>query len=115
MLTVCVNNVDTIAKQACTGGLLTDERASNACHRWLIVLLVAAIAAIVGVPSNAGAARPQTDFAVFGYHPTGSTGTLFLFGIAVGAVASLGLCLLLAGARRTAPPDGRSLNQARQI
>jgi hypothetical protein len=80
----------------------------------LIVLLVAAIAAIVGVPSNAGAARPQTDFAVFGYHPTGSTGTLFLFGIAVGAVASLGLCLLT-GARRTAPPDGRSLNQARQI
>ena len=24
---------------------------------------------------------------VFGYHPTGSTGTLFLFGILVGAVA----------------------------
>ena len=39
---------------------------------------------------------------VFGYHLTGSTGTLFLFGIAVGAVASLGLCLLLAGARCTA-------------
>ena len=44
MLTLYVNNVDTIAKQACTGGLLADERASNACHRWLIVLLVAAIA-----------------------------------------------------------------------
>jgi hypothetical protein len=68
----------------------------------LIVLLVAAIIAIVGVLSNARAAHPLTDFSVFGYHLTGSTGTLFLFGIAVGAVASLGLCLLLAGAWRTA-------------
>jgi hypothetical protein len=65
----------------------------------LIVLLAAAIVAIVGVPSNAGAGHPLTDFSVFGYHLTGSTGTLFLFGIAVGAVASLGLCLLLAGVR----------------
>ena len=34
---------------------------------------------------------------------TGSTGTLFLAGIVVGAVALAGLSLLLAGARRTAP------------
>ena len=67
-----------------------------------VVLLVAAIVAIVGVLSNAGAAHPLTDFSVFGYHLTGSTGTLFLLGIAVGAVASLGLCLPLAGAHRTA-------------
>jgi cytochrome b561 len=67
----------------------------------LIVLLVAAIIAIV-VLSNAGAGHPLTDFSVFGYHLTGSTGTLFLLGIAVGAVASLRLCLLLADARRTA-------------
>jgi hypothetical protein len=59
-----------------------------------IVLLAAGIIAIVGVLSNAGAAHPLTDFSVFGYHPTGSTGTLFLLGIAVGAVASLGFCLL---------------------
>jgi hypothetical protein len=39
---------------------------------------------------------------VFGYHLTGSTGTLFLFGIAVGAVASLGLCLLVTGTRPVA-------------
>jgi hypothetical protein len=68
----------------------------------LIVLLTAAVVAIVGVLSNAGAAHPLTDFSVFGYHLTGETGTLFLFGIAVGAVASLGVCLLLIGARRTA-------------
>jgi hypothetical protein len=75
----------------------------------LTVLLVAAIAAIVGVLSNAVAAHPPTDFSVFGYHLTGSTGTLFLFGIAVGAVASFGLFLPL-GARRTASPaaDTRS-------
>jgi hypothetical protein len=54
----------------------------------LIVLLAAAIG---GVLSSAGAGHPLTDFTVFGYHLTGSTGTLFLFGIAVGAVASLGL------------------------
>ena len=81
----------------------------------IVGLIVLLAAAIVGVLSNAWAGHPLTDFSVFGYHLTGSTGTLFLFGIAVGAVASLGLCLLLAGARRTAPPDGRSLNQARQI
>jgi hypothetical protein len=76
----------------------------------LTVLLVAAIVAIVGELSNAVAAHPPTDFSVFGYHLTGSTGTLFLFGIAVGAVASFGLFLLLAGARRTASPaaDTRS-------
>ena len=68
----------------------------------LIVLLVAAIVAIVGVLSNAWAGHPLTDLSVFGYHLTGSTGTLFLFGIAVGAVASLGLCLLLTDARPTA-------------
>lgn len=66
------------------------------------ILLVTGVFAIVGVLSNAGAAHPLTEFAVFGYHPTGSTGTLFLLGIVVGAVASLGLALLLAGLRRTA-------------
>jgi hypothetical protein len=42
-----------------------------------------------------------THFAVFGYHVTGSTGTLFLYGIVTGALAMLGLSMLLAGARRT--------------
>jgi hypothetical protein len=81
----------------------------------LIVLLVAAIVAIVGVLSNAVAAHPLTDFSVFGYHLTGSTGTLFLFGIAVGAVASLGLCLLLTGARRSTSraADARLAHQER--
>jgi len=63
----------------------------------IVGLIVLLAAAIVGVLSNAWAGHPLTDFSVFGFHLTGSTGTLFLFGIAVGAVASLGLCLLLAG------------------
>jgi hypothetical protein len=69
---------------------------------FIVGVIVLLVVAIVGVLSNAGAGHPLTDFYVFGYHLTGSTGTLFLLGIAVGAVASLGLCLLLAGARRTA-------------
>jgi hypothetical protein len=69
----------------------------------LVVLLAAVVVGFTGVLTNAGAAHPLTDnFSVFGYHVTGSTGTLFLSGIVVGAVAMLGLCVLLAGARRTA-------------
>ena len=69
----------------------------------LVVLLVAVIVGFTGVLTNAGPAHPLPEnFSVFGYHVTGSTGTLFLFGIVVGAVAMLGLAVLLAGARRTA-------------
>lgn len=69
----------------------------------LVVLLVAMIAGFAGVLTNAGAAHPLTEnFSLLGYHVTGSTGTVFLFGIVVGAVAMLGLAVLLAGARRTA-------------
>ena len=69
----------------------------------LVVLLVAVIVGIVGVLGNAGASHPLTEnFSVLGYHVTGSTGTLFLSGIVVGAVALLGLSVLLAGARRGA-------------
>ena len=69
----------------------------------LVVLLAAVVVGFTGVLTNAGPAHPLTEnFAVFGYHVTGSTGTLFLFGIVIGAVAMLGLCVLLAGARRTA-------------
>jgi hypothetical protein len=79
----------------------------------LIVLLVAAVFAIVGVLSNTGAAHPLTEnFSVFGYHVTGSTGSLFLFGIVVGAVALLGLSVLLAGVRRRV---GRGRGARREV
>ena len=79
----------------------------------LVVLLVAVIVGFTGVLTNAGAAHPLTEnFSVFGYHVTGSTGTLFLFGIVVGAVGMLGLSVLLAGARRTA---GRGRDARREL
>ena len=69
----------------------------------LIILVAALVVGVAGVLSNAGSAHALTHgFAVLGYHVTGSTGTLFLYGIVVGAVGLFGLSLLLAGARRTA-------------
>ena len=84
----------------------------------LIILIAAVIAGVAGVLSNGGSGHALTHgFAVFGYHVTGSTGTLFLYGIVVGAVALAGLCLLLAGARRTSRRGRaarRGLKQSRQ-
>ena len=67
----------------------------------LVILVAAVIAGAAGVLANGGHAHVVTHFAVFGYHVTGSTGTLFLYGIVTGALAMAGLSLLLAGARRT--------------
>jgi hypothetical protein len=84
----------------------------------LIILLAAVIIGVVGVLSNGGHAHALPHgFAVLGYHVTGSTGTLFLAGMVVGAAAMAGLCLLLAGARRTSRRGSaarRGLRQSRQ-
>ena len=69
----------------------------------LVILVAAGIAGVTGVLANGGHAHAATHFAVFGYHVTGSTGTLFLYGIVTGALAMLGLSLLQAGAP-AAPP-----------
>jgi hypothetical protein len=70
------------------------------------------IAGVAGVLANGGHAHTVTHFAVFGYHVTGSTGTLFLYGIVTGALALAGLSLLLlAGARRTSR-RGRAARQS---
>ena len=79
----------------------------------LVVLLFAVIVGLLGVLNNAGAAHPLSEnFSVWGYHVTGSTGTLFLFGIVIGALAMLGLSVLLAGAQRTA---GRGRDARREL
>jgi uncharacterized membrane protein YciS (DUF1049 family) len=84
----------------------------------LIILLAAVIIGVAGVLSNGGHAHALPhEFAVLGYHVTGSTGTLFLVGIVVGAAAMAGLCLLLASARRTSRRGSaarRGLKQSRQ-
>jgi hypothetical protein len=80
----------------------------------LVVLLFAVIAGLLGVLNNAGPAHPLSEnFSVLGYHVTGSTGTLFLFGIVIGALAMLGMSVLLAGALRTAG-RGRDARRERQ-
>jgi hypothetical protein len=76
----------------------------------LVILVAAVIAGAAGVLTNAGHAHAVTQFSVLGYHVTGSTGTLFLYGIVVGALAILGLSVLLAGARRTSR-RGRAARQ----
>ncbi|MFZ2173067.1 MAG: hypothetical protein WAW17_03350 [Rhodococcus sp. (in: high G+C Gram-positive bacteria)] len=69
----------------------------------LVVLLAAVVIGLTGVLANAGDAHSLTDdFSAFGYHVTGSTGSLLLYGIVIGAVGALGLAMALAGARRTA-------------
>src|ERR1039457_1477616 len=84
----------------------------------LVILIAAVAAGVAGVLSNSGSGHPLTHpFAVFGYHVTGSTGTLFLYGIVVGALGMLGLSLLLAGARRTSRRGSdarRGLKQSRR-
>src|ERR1700722_19492971 len=68
----------------------------------LIILVAAVVVGVAGVFNNVGSGHALAhSFSVFGYHVTGSTGALFLYGIVVGAAAMLGLSLLLAGARRT--------------
>jgi hypothetical protein len=68
----------------------------------LVIVVAAVVVGTAGVLSNSGHGHALTHgFSVFGYHVTGSTGTLFLYGVVVGAIAVFGLSLLLSGARRT--------------
>jgi hypothetical protein len=64
----------------------------------LIILVAAVVVGVAGVLGNGGTHGLAHGFSVLGYHLTGS-GTVFLYGIAVGAVALFGLWLLLAGVR----------------
>ncbi len=70
----------------------------------LIILVAAVVVGVAGVLGNVGSAHglASNSFTVFGYHVTGSTGALFLSGIVIGAVAMMGLSLLLAGYSRAA-------------
>ncbi|WP_194853222.1 hypothetical protein [Nocardia sp. SYP-A9097] len=69
----------------------------------LVILVAAVFIGVAGVFANGGSNHALTDhFAVFGYHVTGSTGVLFLYGIVVGSIGLAGLGMLLTGARRTA-------------
>lgn len=84
----------------------------------LIILVAAVIVGVAGVLGNGGSDHALNHgFAVLGYHLTGSSGMLFLAGLAVGAAGLLGLSLLLAGVRRTSRRGGaarRKLQQSRR-
>ncbi len=66
-----------------------------------LLLLVASlvVGAVTGL-ANSGSDHLATDFSILGYSVDASTGRLFLYGAAVGAVAMLGLNMLLAGLGR---------------
>jgi hypothetical protein len=79
----------------------------------LVILVAAVVIGVAGVVSNGGSAHELTGgFSVFGVDVTGSTGTLFLYGIVVGVAALLGLSLLLSGTRRAAR-RGRTARRGR--
>jgi hypothetical protein len=81
----------------------------------LIILVAAVVVGVAGVFNNVGSGHALAHgFSVFGYHVTGSTGALFLYGIVVGAAAMLGLGLLLAGARRTSRRGRAARRELRQ-
>ena len=81
----------------------------------LIILVAAVVVGVAGVFNNVGSGHALTHgFSLFGYHVTGSTGALFLYGIVVGAAAMLGLGLLLAGARRTSRRGGAARRELKQ-
>ena len=61
----------------------------------LVVLLATAAVVAIGVLTNSGSSHALGDFGIFGLHiNNGSTGMLFLYGVAAGVVGMLGLTLL---------------------
>ena len=62
----------------------------------LIILIAAVVVGVAVVLGNGGSAHAPIHLAVFGHHVTGTIGTLFLYGIVLGAVGLFGLSLLLA-------------------
>ncbi len=82
----------------------------------LIIVVAAVIVGVAGVLGNGSTHGLAHSFSVLGFHVTGS-GTVFLYGIAVGAIALFGLWLLLTGARRTSRRGSaarRGLRQSRR-
>ena len=68
----------------------------------LVLLIAAVVVGLAGVLTNMGSTHHLVHFTVLGYHVTGSTGRLFLYGLVVGMVGLLGLFLLLSAVRRSA-------------
>lgn len=68
----------------------------------VLVLVAAVIVGVAAYATNSGSTDALQNFSFLGYDIEGTTGSLFLWGMAVGAVALLGLAMVLAGARGSA-------------
>jgi hypothetical protein len=82
----------------------------------LVILVAAVVVGVGGILGNGGTHGLAQGFSVLGYHVHGS-GTVFLYGMAVGVIALFGLWLLQYGARRTARRGSaarRGLRQSRR-
>lgn len=67
----------------------------------LLVLAAAVAVGSAGIAANTGHSHLlNAGFDIFGYHLHGSSGRLFLAGLAVGVVGALGLAMTLDGLRR---------------
>jgi hypothetical protein len=84
----------------------------------LVILIATMVVGLAGVLTNMGSTHHLAHpFTVLGFHVTGSTGRLFLYGIVVGTLALLGVLLLLSGVRRSAraaQAARRDLKQSRR-
>jgi hypothetical protein len=80
----------------------------------LIILIAAMVVGVAGVLTNSGSGHELTGgFSVFGHDMTGSSGTLFLSGIVVGAAVPFGLLLVWTGVRHR--PSHRSSVSPREL
>ena len=78
----------------------------------LVLLVIAAVVALVGIFSNLGNSHHLgRTVDLLGYHLHGSAGKLLLVGVIIGAVGMLGLNMLLAGIGRGFK---RSINQRKE-
>ena len=83
----------------------------------LVVLLATAAVVVIGVLTNSGSSHALGDFGIFGLHMNnGSTGMLFLYGVAAGVVGMLGLTLLWGAFTRRIASGGmrRELKNTKQ-
>lgn len=84
----------------------------------LLVLVAAVVVGVAGTVANTGESHYlTTDFTIFDYHFSGSSGLLFFNGIVLGALGTFGAVLVLGGswfASRRAWQARRELRQSRK-
>ena len=81
----------------------------------LLILIGAAVVGTAGVLGNRGGGHPLPGgFDVLGHTVHGSAGQLFLWGIALGAAAVVGLMLVLVGMRHELKRRGAARRDARR-